>query len=585
MFTLRPYQREAVDATIKHFDINPYPALIVAATGAGKSLIVAELAKYYGTALVLHPSKELCEQNAAKYATYGLNNHSIYCAGLGEKSTEGDVIFATHQSLNVDEMPEIQILIVDEAHKFTKAVIATYAALTKRFPGLRMLGLTATPYLIGKGYIYQQAADGRTLPPEEARDPFFLRCVYDIDAETLIAGGYLSPLVIGEIDGKYDGSALEITTSGWFSAESVEKATTSDRNATSRIAGQILRIMDQRVACMVFVSSIEHGNAFMALMPYKRARFITGETPARTRASWLRAFKAGLFDILVNVATLTTGVDLPLVDTIAIMRFTESAALWQQIAGRGMRLSPETDKRECLLLDFTDNPDTFFPSGNVYRPEVQSVRERKKEYLDIVCPTCAYVNKFVLAHNEMGLPVTEDGYFADLTGRKVINDDGNPVIAHHGRRCQHIDDAGERCDHRFIAKVCPSCKTNNDIAAKKCSACSKPLVDWNRNLKSLATRLPEKESKVGTWSIGRVERVEREFVGGGLERAAFHITKRKKPIRKWLKGTPTLRDMLFKNDSIPMPHAIAFRKNMKGQMDVRVLWTTLDLNRFTEAEA
>lgn len=584
MFTLRPYQREAVDATIKHFDVNPYPALIVAATGAGKSLIVAELAKHYGTALVLHPSKELCEQNALKYASYELNNHSIYCAGLGEKSNEGDVIFATHQSLDVDDMPEIKILIVDEAHKFTKAVIATYTALLKRFPDLLMLGLTATPYLIGKGFIYQQEADGRVLTPEEARDPFFLRCVYDIDAETLISGGYLSPIVMGDVDGKYDGTALEVTTSGWFSAESVEKATTSDRNATGRIATQILRVMQHRIACMVFVSSIEHGKAFMELMPRGRARFITGETPAHQRRLWLKSFRAGMYDILVNVATLTTGVDLPLVDTIAIMRFTESAALWQQIAGRGMRLSPETGKSECLLMDFTDNPDTFFPSGNVYRPEVRSVRERTREYLDIECPTCAYVNKFVLAHNEMGLPITPDGYFADLTGRKVINDDGNPVIAHHGRRCQFIDDAGERCNHRFIAKVCPSCKTNNDIAAKKCSSCSKPLVDWNRNLKSLATRLPEKESKVGTWSIGRVERVEREFVGGGLERAAFHITKRKKPVRKWLKGTPTLRDMLFKTNGAIMPHAIAFRKNLKGQTDVRVLWTALDLDKFTQAE-
>ncbi|WP_308380196.1 DEAD/DEAH box helicase family protein, partial [Serratia marcescens] len=44
-FTLRPYQLEAVEATINHFRRHPEPALIVLPTGAGKSLVIAELAK------------------------------------------------------------------------------------------------------------------------------------------------------------------------------------------------------------------------------------------------------------------------------------------------------------------------------------------------------------------------------------------------------------------------------------------------------------------------------------------------------------------------------------------------------------
>lgn len=582
MFTLRPYQREACDAAVDNFKMSRDPALIVLPTGAGKSLVVAELAKYYGTALVLHPSKELCAQNAKKYAAYDLNNHSIYCAGLGEKDGTGDVIFATHQSLNLDEMPPIKIIIVDEAHKFSAAMQKTYDVLKKRYPAVLLLGLTATPYMIGRGFIYQQAADGTTLTEEEARNPFFLRCVYELPVDELIKQGYLSPLTVGTPDVSYDCSGLETNASGWFTADSVEKATTSDRNATTRIVAQILRVLEGRKAAMIFASSVEHAKTIMALIPGKRARLITGDTPARLRATWLRAFEHGMFDVLVNVATLTTGVDLPVVDTIAIMRPSESASLWQQIVGRGMRLSPETGKTDCLLLDYTENMDTFFPSGDIYRPEVRAVRERKKEYLNVACPTCEYLNRFVLATNEMGLPVSPDGYFMDLTGQVVRDDSGNKMIAHHGRRCQRIHENGERCDHRFIAKVCPSCKTNNDIAARKCSACETVLVDWNRHLKALASRLPTKESQVGTWTIGRVETVEVEHLSERGARAAFFCMKRKQPVRKWLQGNKSIYERLIAGD---MPHAVAWRKNLKGQNDVRVLWSPHELDKFTEKAA
>lgn len=585
MFKLRTYQQEAVDAVIANFILSQDPALVVAATGAGKSLIVAALAKHYGTALVLHPSKELVDQNAAKYGAYGLDNHSIFCAGLGQKSTEGDVIFASHQSLKgaIEELPEVRILIVDEAHKFTAAFKDCYHQLKERFPGLLMLGLTATPYLIGSGFIYRQDADGRTLPEEKARDPFFLRCVYEVGAELLVAQGYLCPLTVGKPDAVYDVSGLEVNASGWFTAASVEKATTSDRNATARIASQVLRELETRIAAMVFCSSIEHANDFVRHLPAGRWRLITGKTPGKVRACWLKAFKRGMFDIMVNVATLTTGVDIPICDLIAIARPTESASLWQQIAGRGMRLSPETNKKDCLILDYTENPATFFPSGNVYRPEILAVREKKTETMSITCPTCDYSNTFVKAPNELGLPVSPEGYFLDLTGKAVLDDFGEKVIAHFGRRCQHIRPDGSRCDHRFVAKKCPKCTHNNDIAARKCEACSAPLVDWNRHLKTLAARLPEKASSVGTWTLGRVDYVDVNQMSRGSQwRAVFTIQKRKKKLTKWMGGAKEALERLRAGE---VPHAVAFRKNLRGWDDVRLLWSPLELDSFVERES
>ena len=72
-FTLRPYQQDAVDAVIRHFRRSQTPAVVVLPTGAGKSLVIAELArKAKGRVLVLAHVKELVAQNHAKYQALGM---------------------------------------------------------------------------------------------------------------------------------------------------------------------------------------------------------------------------------------------------------------------------------------------------------------------------------------------------------------------------------------------------------------------------------------------------------------------------------------------------------------------------------
>lgn len=85
MYKLRGYQKDAVSQTIKYFQKKRQPAVIVLPTGAGKSLVIAELAKLaLGRVLVLAHVKELVEQNHAKFESYGLSA-GIYSAGLNKK--------------------------------------------------------------------------------------------------------------------------------------------------------------------------------------------------------------------------------------------------------------------------------------------------------------------------------------------------------------------------------------------------------------------------------------------------------------------------------------------------------------------
>lgn len=99
MYKLRPYQTEAVEATLKHFRRESSPAVIVLPTGAGKSLVIAELARRAkGRVLVLAHVRELVEQNHAKYVSFGLEA-GIFSAGLDRKDVSQKTIFGSIQSV------------------------------------------------------------------------------------------------------------------------------------------------------------------------------------------------------------------------------------------------------------------------------------------------------------------------------------------------------------------------------------------------------------------------------------------------------------------------------------------------------
>src|SRR3954452_16216334 len=99
MYQLRDYQQTAVDNVVKYFKKKRAPAVVVLPTGAGKSLVIAELARVArGRVLALAHVKELVEQNHAKYQSYDLEA-GIFSAGLERKDRDAKVIFGSIQSV------------------------------------------------------------------------------------------------------------------------------------------------------------------------------------------------------------------------------------------------------------------------------------------------------------------------------------------------------------------------------------------------------------------------------------------------------------------------------------------------------
>lgn len=366
-FTLRPYQQEAVDATLAWFRKHREPAAIVLPTGAGKSLVIAELARLArGRVLVLAHVKELVAQNHAKYCALGLEA-DIFAAGLKRKESHGKVVFGSVQSVarNLELFrSEFSLLIVDECHRISDDDDSQYQQilthLKKVNPHLRLLGLTATPFRLGKGWIYQFHYHGMVRGDEKA---LFRDCIYELPLRYMIKHGYLTPperLDMPVV--QYDFSRLQAQSNGLFSEADLNHELKKQKRITPHIISQIEEFAQTRKGVMIFAATVEHAREITGLLPADDAALITGETPGPERDSLIEDFKAQRFRYLVNVSVLTTGFDAPHVDLIAILRPTESVSLYQQIVGRGLRLAP--GKTDCLILDYAGNPH------DLYSPEV-----------------------------------------------------------------------------------------------------------------------------------------------------------------------------------------------------------------------
>ncbi len=81
------------------------------------------------------------------------------------------------------------------------------------------------------------------------------------------------------------------------------------------------------------------------------ARLVHEKVKVKEREAVLQAFRNGEFPVLVNCGILTEGADFPVVDCVLLARPTTSPNLFIQMIGRGLRLSPETGKTNCLILD------------------------------------------------------------------------------------------------------------------------------------------------------------------------------------------------------------------------------------------
>ena len=349
--TLRYYQQDAADACLSYLTANPGKSpILVLPTAAGKSHIIAELCRltlqYKATKiLVITHVKELIIQNHAKMPLS--LNAGIYSAGVGRRNTHNRVIFAGIQSIY--KKPElfapIDLILIDECHLLGPDQDTMYQAFLSGLPEARIVGLTATPFRT-KGGMLTAGEDG-----------LFDDIAYDISVAELIDKGFLSPLISKSGVEQPDLAQVKLTA-GDYNKKAMASAFDQDPITRAAIA-EINTYGAERKSWLIFSSSVQHAFHIQDYIP--GSEVITGETDKDERDQIIRAFKAGHVKCIINYGVLTTGFDAPAVDLIVLLRGTKSTGLYVQMLGRGMRVSPETGKENCLVLDYGGNIERHGP--------------------------------------------------------------------------------------------------------------------------------------------------------------------------------------------------------------------------------
>ncbi len=460
---LRDYQQQAVDAAITHFKQSQDSAVLVLPTGAGKSIVIAELARIArGRILVLTHVKELVAQNAEKVGLL-TDEASIYSAGLKQKSTSNKTVVASIQSAvkaptQFDD--PYSLVIIDECHRVSADEDSQYQQLLKhlkqRNPKLKLLGLTATPYRLDTGWIYRHHYHGKI---GNTQTPAFEQCIFELPIRPLIKQGFLSaPKLFDGLSVQYDFSQLTPSTTGEYREADINALLNVAGRATTAIVKQLLQLASHKQGCIIFAATVKHAQEILILLGDTPAGLITAQTSSQERDEIIESFKQRQLKFLVNVSVLTTGFDAPHVDLIAILRPTASVSLFQQMVGRGLRICE--GKSDCMIIDYAANGfDLYFPEVGQAKPDSKSVP------VQVHCPVCQFANIF------WGL----------------VDNDGD-LVEHFGRRCQAVIDTKhgkQQCDFRFRSKSCPQCGEENDIAAKTCRHCNSVLIDPDKRLKEV----------------------------------------------------------------------------------------------------
>lgn len=488
---LRPYQVAAHDAAIAWIKKSIEPVVIEAETGSGKSHIIAAISRTFFKMSGKHvlctaPAVELVQQNAEKYKLIG-EQASIFSASI-EKSLRYPVIFGTPGTIKNSIWKfcdKFGLVIIDECHGITPTIRHIIMELRLKNPMLRVIGLSATPYRLGTGYIYAIDENNNPCPADSCKSPYFKKKIFAIGGRQLISEGYLTAPVIGSIHGDhYDTMFMKTNSMGKFAQSDIDRAYHGQGRKTARIIADIVEQAKNRNGVMIFAATVKHAKECLESLPSELSAIVTADTAKEDRKKILKDFKNNKIKYLVNISVLTTGFDAPHIDVIALLRATESIGLLKQMIGRGMRL--HDGKKDCLILDYGENIKRHCPDSDIFDPKITVFKDKNGDNkIEAACELCGVVNIFAARENKEGFGYDENGYFIDLNGNRILNDYGH-IPAHYGRRCFGLVQAPggtlEQCSYRWTFKKCPECDAENDIAARHCINCKGEIIDPGRAL-------------------------------------------------------------------------------------------------------
>lgn len=398
MLRLREYQRASLDALdaawaradgIRAEGIRGGESgrLVVLPTGAGKSLVIAALARETleadaraRIAIVTH-SRELVAQNHAELLRHWPEAPAgVFSAGLGRREAGAQVLICSIQSVadRLDAVGPRDLVVVDEAHLIPRSAETRYgrflAGLAALAPGLRVAGFTATPYRLDSGRL------------DEGPGRLFAGIAYEADTGDLIRRGYLSPLV-----SKATLTQLDVTGVGRRGGDYIPgelEAAVNHDGITRAAVAELTEYGRGRRSWLAFCAGLAHAAAVRDAIRAEgfTCETVEGGTPRRERDRIVAEFRAGRIRCLASVGVLGTGFNAPEVDLVALLRPTRSTGLYVQQVGRALRRAP--GKEDALILDYAGLVRMHGPVDAVTVRTAEAVRGGAGGLRAKPCPGC-----------------------------------------------------------------------------------------------------------------------------------------------------------------------------------------------------
>lgn len=344
--TLRPYQRDAIEAVIASRKSGVRRMVVCLPTGAGKTVIFSHLATLARRqVLVLAHREELLSQARDKLerAMHGAAVVSVE-QGARHAADEAKVLVCSIRSLHEKRLAKLiagrdfGLVVYDECHHAAAEdnlrVLRQLGAFDDGWTGT-LLGFTATT----------SRGDGKGL------DTVFERIVYARTLPEMIEDGYLAPLRGFRISTSAD---LTKISSGGLDFDEEDLAEAVDIEERNALVARSIQELARDRRTIAFCVTVNHArNLSQSLNAIGvPAGIVHGAMRSDIRAKALSDFREGRTHVLTNVGVLTEGFDDPGVSCIAMARPTRSEGLYAQCVGRGTRLAP--GKKDCLILDFVD---------------------------------------------------------------------------------------------------------------------------------------------------------------------------------------------------------------------------------------
>jgi superfamily II DNA or RNA helicase/HKD family nuclease len=349
-----PHQEAALEALRAERAAGHWRNLVVAATGTGKTVTAAldyvALRRVLPRARLLFVAhrREILEQSLATYRGALEDGHFGELHDGTHRPVEGHAVFASIQSLSSQRIAALapdhyDVVVVDEFHH---AAAPTYQALLGHMRPKVLLGLTATP----------ERSDGAPIHHWfDGRVAYEMRLSDALDQQLLCPFHYF---------GIHDGTDLSRFDfrGGRYLVSALENLYTADDARALSVLREVRRLVAPLPAmrALGFCVSVKHA-VFMAdrFNGYEiAASVVTGDTRDEERAAARRRLERGELQVLFTVDVFNEGIDLPCVNTVLLLRPTESALLFQQQLGRGLRR--HESKTALTVLDFIGTPHRQF---------------------------------------------------------------------------------------------------------------------------------------------------------------------------------------------------------------------------------